>query len=72
MSLTFVISNTNYSSWSELRHVGIVLDEVRMPLYGSNFKYRVATHSPVNKVPVLVDCKIPVREARLLPRMRVP
>ena len=64
MSLTLLIGNKNYSSWSMrpwvlLTQEGIPFTEhlVRFDSFapGSRFKHTVATHSPVGKVPVLLD-----------------
>ncbi|NJD07507.1 MAG: glutathione S-transferase family protein [Methylococcaceae bacterium] len=60
MSLTLVIGNKNYSSWSlrpwlYLKHHGIRFEEVRIPLYREDSQPRIAAYSPAGKVPVLVD-----------------
>lgn len=60
MSLTLVIGNKNYSSWSLrpwlfLKHHGLPFDEVRIPLYREDTHERIAAYSPAGKVPVLVD-----------------
>jgi glutathione S-transferase len=60
MSLTLIIGNKNYSSWSLrpwlfLRHHGIPFREVRIPLYRDDTQARIAAYSPSGKVPVLVD-----------------
>jgi glutathione S-transferase len=59
-SLTLVIGNKNYSSWSLrpgllLRHHGIAFDEVRLPLDTPEFESGVARWSPSRRVPVLHD-----------------
>jgi glutathione S-transferase len=59
-TLTLVIGNKNYSSWS-LRpwlvsvHFGIPFEEVRIPLYQSDTQARLAEWSPSGLVPVLRD-----------------
>jgi len=68
MPLTLVIGNKNYSSWSlrpwlVMKHGGIDFDEVRIPLYGSDFKQRIAAYSPASKVPILVDREVLVWES---------
>jgi glutathione S-transferase len=60
MSLTLVIGNKNYSSWSLrpwlfLKHHGIPFEEIRIPLYQEDSKPRLAAYSPSGKVPVLLD-----------------
>jgi glutathione S-transferase len=60
MSLTLVIGNKNYSSWSLrpwlfLKHHGIPFEEVRIPLYRDDTRARIAAYTPSGKVPVLVD-----------------
>jgi glutathione S-transferase len=66
MSLTLVIGNKNYSSWSmrpwlALKAAGIAFDEVFVPLYtGAADKQRILDYSPSGKVPILVDGDITV------------
>jgi glutathione S-transferase len=66
MTLTLVIGNKNYSSWSmrpwlALKACGITFDEVVIPLYGSVAdKQRILDVSKAGKVPVLVDGEITV------------
>lgn len=60
MSLTLIIGNKNYSSWSLrpwlfLKHHGIPFEEIRIPLYREDSPARLAADSPSGKVPVLVD-----------------
>ena len=60
MSLTLVIGNKNYSSWSLrpwffLRHHGIACEEIRIPLYREDSKPRLLEYSPAGKVPVLME-----------------
>jgi glutathione S-transferase len=59
-SLTLVIGNKNYSSWSlrpwlVLRQAGIPFEEVRIPLYRPDSAAALATWSPSGKVPALHD-----------------
>lgn len=59
-TLTLVIGNKNYSSWSLrpwllLTHAGIGFDEVRLPLFTDVFHRAMAHYSPAGKVPVLMD-----------------
>ena len=59
-SLTLVIGNKNYSSWSLrpwllLRQAGIPFEEVRIPLYAPGSTETLATWSPSGKVPALHD-----------------
>lgn len=68
MSMTLVIGNKNYSSWSLrpwlfLKHHGIPFDEVRIPLYRDDSAARIAAYSPSAKVPVLIDDGITVWES---------
>ncbi|MET0221864.1 MAG: glutathione S-transferase family protein [Tardiphaga sp.] len=66
MSLTLVIGNKNYSSWSmrpwlALKAAGIGFNEVFVPLYtDSADKQRILDYSPAGKVPILVDGDITV------------
>lgn len=65
MSLTLVIGNKNYSSWSLrpwlfLKYHGIPFEEVRIPLYREDSQARIAAYTPSSKVPVLVDGDITV------------
>lgn len=61
MSLTLVIGNKNYSSWSmrpwvALRAAGIAFDEILIPLYtGDADKRRILEVTKSGKVPALVD-----------------
>jgi glutathione S-transferase len=60
MTLTLIIGNKNYSSWSLrpwlfLKHHGIPFEEIRIPLYRDDSPARIAAYSPSGKVPVLVD-----------------
>jgi glutathione S-transferase len=65
MSLTLIIGNKNYSSWSLrpwlfLKHHGIAFEEVRIPLYRDDSQARIAAYSPAGKVPVLIDGDVTV------------
>ena len=60
MSLTLVIGNKNYSSWSLrpwifLRHFAVPFEEVRLPLDTSEFRSGIGRWSPTGRVPVLHD-----------------
>jgi glutathione S-transferase len=60
MSMTLVIGNKNYSSWSLrpwlfLKYHGIAFEEIRIALYQADSKNRVRDFSPSGKVPVLID-----------------
>ena len=66
MSLTLVIGNKNYSSWSmrpwlAARASNIAFDEVLIPLYtGDADKQRILSFTRSGKVPVLVDGDVTV------------
>ena len=66
MTLTLVIGNKNYSSWSmrpwiALKGAGIAFDEVMIPLYtGAEDKAKILGFTPSGKVPVLVDGDVTV------------
>lgn len=66
MSLTLVIGNKNYSSWSmrpwiALRAAGIPFDEMVIPLYtGDDSKRRILDVTPSGKVPALIDGTVTV------------
>src|SRR5215475_5683351 len=62
MTLTLVVGNKNYSSWSmrpwlAMRASGIAFEEVFIPLYTDNKadKDRILSFSRAGKVPLLVD-----------------
>lgn len=60
MSLTLVIGNKNYSSWSlrpwlALKITGEPFHEIRIPLYAPGSKEKILGHSPAGKVPILKD-----------------
>jgi glutathione S-transferase len=57
-SLTLVVGNKNYSSWSlrpwlAMRQAGIAFEEAVIPLYQGGSKAALLEHSPAGKVPVL-------------------
>lgn len=65
MSLTLIIGNKNYSSWS--MRAALVLElteepytEVRIPLYQQASRARLLSHSPTGKVPVLLTEEGPI------------
>ncbi len=66
MSLTLVIGNKNYSSWSmrpwvALRAGGISFDEVLIPLYtGDPDKQKILGYTRSGKVPALIDGDVTV------------
>ena len=66
MSLTLVIGNKNYSSWSmrpwlALKANNIAFDEVTIPLYtGDADKARILKFTPSGKVPALVDGEVTI------------
>ncbi|UUY08756.1 glutathione S-transferase family protein [Pseudomonas sp. J452] len=58
MSLTLVIGNKNFSSWSlrawlALELAGVDYDEQLVQLYGADSRRQLLQHSPTGKVPVL-------------------
>src|SRR5690554_4644861 len=60
MSLTLIIGNKNYSSWSlrpwiAMKAAGIPFKEEVVPLHTPEFKARLGKLSPVGKVPLLLD-----------------
>ena len=66
MTLTLVIGNKNYSSWSmrpwiALKAGGIAFEEVMIPLYtGAEDKARILGFTPSGKVPALIDGDVTV------------
>ena len=69
MALQLVIGNKNYSSWSMrpwvlMKQAGIAFEEIQVRFdsfeAGSIFKKTLRQHSPVGKVPVLIDDGFPV------------
>jgi len=60
MSLTLIIGNKNYSSWSlrpwiAMKAAGIPFEEVLVPLYGPGSAEKILQYSPAGKVPILHD-----------------
>jgi glutathione S-transferase len=60
MSLTLIIGNKNYSSWSlrpwiAMKVAGIPFAEKLFPLYEPGSREQVLHYSPTGKVPVLID-----------------
>jgi glutathione S-transferase len=60
MTLTLIIGNKNYSSWSmrpwiAMKVAGIAFDEKVIPLYEQGSREQVLQHSPAGKVPVLIE-----------------
>jgi glutathione S-transferase len=60
MSLTLVIGNKNYSSWSlrpwiAMKAAGIPFAEIVIPLYEPGSREEILEYSPAGKVPVLLD-----------------
>jgi glutathione S-transferase len=60
VSLTLIIGNKNYSSWSlrawlALAQAGIAFDEIRIPLSRPESKREILRYSPSGKVPCLID-----------------
>ncbi|MDB5618359.1 glutathione S-transferase family protein [Tardiphaga sp.] len=66
MTLTLVIGNKNYSSWSmrpwiALKGCGIAFEEVMIPLYtDAEDKQRILGFTPSGKVPALMDGDVAV------------
>lgn len=60
MTLTLVIGNKNYSSWSlrpwlAMRQFGVEFKEVQIALYQTESRQQILQYSPAGKVPVLLD-----------------
>ena len=60
MSLTLVIGNRNYSSWSlrpwlAMKMAGIAFDEIRIVLDRPETRAEILRHSPSGRVPCLID-----------------
>ena len=58
-SMTLVIGNYNYSSWSlrawiTLRKSGAAFEVIRLPMDTSEFQERIGDYSPTRRVPVLI------------------
>ena len=65
MSLTLVIGNRNYSSWSlrawlYLRESGLEFEEAFISLHVGNWRDEVAKYTPAGRVPILIDDDITV------------
>lgn len=65
MTLTLVIGNKNYSSWSlrpwlAMRQLGVDFSEVQIALYLPESSQHIRRYSPAGKVPVLLDDTITV------------
>jgi glutathione S-transferase len=65
MSLTLVIGNKNYSSWSlrawlALRQAGLEFDEIRVKLDQPDTNANILVHTPSGRVPCLLDGGITV------------
>ena len=68
MSLTLILGNKNYSSWSlrpwiAMKVANIAFDEKVIPLYEPGSRDEVLKYSPAGKVPVLIDGDRPVWES---------
>jgi glutathione S-transferase len=68
MTLTLIIGNKNYSSWSlrpwiAMTVAGIVFDERLIPLYEPGSREQVLAYSPAGKVPVLIDGDVAIWES---------
>ena len=60
MSLTLVIGNRNYSSWSlrpwiAMKQAGLAFDEVQVSLRRPETRERILRYSPSGRVPCLID-----------------
>ena len=65
MTLTLIIGNKNYSSWSlrpwlAMRHFRVEFSEVPIALYKPESSQHIRRYSPAGKVPVLLDDTITV------------
>jgi glutathione S-transferase len=68
MSLTLIIGNKNYSSWSlrpwiAMKVAGVPFEEELIPFDSSGFKHRVGVLSGTGKVPLLIDGEIRIWES---------
>lgn len=64
-TLTLVIGNKNYSSWSlrpwlAMKQFGLTFDEVRIPLYTPQAPAKIRQYSPSGKVPALLHGDVTV------------
>ena len=60
MSLTLIIGNKNYSSWSlrpwlAVKQAGLEFDEIRIPLNRPDTRAQILRYTPSGRVPCLVD-----------------
>jgi glutathione S-transferase len=60
MSLTLVIGNKNYSSWSLrpwllMKHAGLEFREIVIPFYQDGHVEKIRKYNPAGKVPTLID-----------------
>jgi glutathione S-transferase len=60
MSLTLILGNKNYSSWSlrpwiGMKVAGLSFDEKIIPLYEPGSREQILAYSPAGKVPILLD-----------------
>ena len=67
-SLTLIIGNKNYSSWSLrpwilLKYFDIPFKEILIPLYEGDYRKRILEFSPAAKVPALVHGKLVIGES---------
>jgi glutathione S-transferase len=67
-TLTLIVGNYNYSSWSLrpwalLRHLGLEFAERRVVLDTPTFATEVARYTPAGRVPVLLDGELAVWES---------
>ncbi len=65
MSLTLVIGNKNYSSWSlrpwlAMKQAGVRFDEIRIPLQQADTTKQILHYSPTARVPCLIDGSLTV------------
>jgi glutathione S-transferase len=68
MSLTLIVGNKNYSSWSlrpwiAMTVAGIAFDEKVIPLYEPGSREAILKYSPAGKVPVLIDGDVAIWES---------
>jgi glutathione S-transferase len=60
VSVTLIIGNKNYSSWSlrpwlAMKEAGLAFDEVRIRLQQPDTRQQILAHSPSGRVPCLLD-----------------
>ncbi|MEM7019801.1 MAG: glutathione S-transferase family protein [Pseudomonadota bacterium] len=65
MSLTLIIGNRNYSSWSLrawlfLQESQVEFETIRIPLFKDDWREELAKYTPAGRVPVLLDGDITV------------